>query len=361
LVDLLSLAAELVDVSSVSHHEGALADLVEARLRRRGHLDVERVGDSVVGRTLLGRQHRLVFAGHLDTVPPFDANGPRLQGDTLWGLGAVDMKGGLAVLLDLADTEVAPAMDATFVFYACEEVAHRHNALARLVTERPELVCGEAAVLGEPTASRVEAGCQGTLRAAVSLAGRRAHTARPWAGVNAVHRLEPALARLVDYKPRRVTIDGCEYVEQLQAVAVEGGVAANVVPDRATLTVNYRFAPDRDVAGAQTELERLLQGTFDDVGDHLEVLDVAAGAPPCLDHPILASLVACSGQTPRAKVGWTDVATFWAVGTAATNFGPGDPILAHTPDEHVSRKELETARAVLARVLAEPVRADAGR
>jgi succinyl-diaminopimelate desuccinylase len=171
----------------------------------------------------------------------------------------------------------------------------------------------------------------------------------------------PVFERLAAYVPRRLVLDRCEYAEQLQAVEVAGGVAGNVVPDEASVWVNFRFAPDRDARGAEAELARLLDGTLDeDAGDRLEVTDVAVGAPPCLDHPILAALVRNSGNEPRAKVGWTDVATFWAAGIAATNFGPGDPILAHTGDEHVSRAELETARAALARVLVEPLTAVEG-
>ena len=346
--DLLALAAELVDVPSVSHHEGVLADRVERALRAAEHLSVERVGDTVVARTELGRGARVVLAGHLDTVPPFSQQGAHVSQDTLWGLGAVDMKGGLAVLLDLATTERAPERDVTFVFYACEEVARADNALGQLASARPELLAGDAAVLGEPTGGVVEGGCQGTMRAVVTVGGRRAHTARPWTGVNAVHRLAPVLEALSGFESRHVLIDGCEYAEQLQGVALSGGVAGNVVPDQASVVVNYRFAPDRSPADAEAALRAVLAAHLDaGAGDFLVVEDVAPSAPPALAHPVLASLVKATGAPPRAKVGWTDVATFAAMGVPAANFGPGDPLLAHTPDEHVSRAELEHARAVL--------------
>jgi succinyl-diaminopimelate desuccinylase len=346
--DLLAFTAELVDIPSVSHAEGALADRIERDLRQCAHLAVERVGDTVVARTDLGRGRRTLLAGHLDTVPPFEGGGFRIEGDVLWGLGAVDMKGGLAVLLDLARNAVSPASDVTFVLYACEEVERRFNALGQLARQRPELIAADAAVLCEPTGGVVEAGCQGTMRAVLDVAGRRAHTARPWVGVNAVHRLAPALAALSAYRSRSVVLDGCEYAEQLQAVAVEGGVAGNVVPDRATLTVNYRFAPDRDLASAEAEVRRLVAAGLDaSAGDRLEIVDAAPGAPPALEHPTIAALVDASGAPPRAKLGWTDVATCWEAGIPAANFGPGDPLRAHTPDEHVSRAELDAARAVL--------------
>jgi succinyl-diaminopimelate desuccinylase len=354
MTDLLSLASDLVAIESVSHHEGAIADHVEAILRSGDRLEVERIDDSVVARTQLGRRRRIVLAGHLDTVPPFDGRPPRVADDTLWGLGAVDMKGGVAVLLDLA-LHVIPVVDVTYVLYACEEVERHHNALGRIAATRPELLAADAAVLCEPTASVVEAGCQGTMRAVLRMGGRRAHTARPWTGVNAVHRLGAVIEELRRYEPRQVELDGCTYAEQMQAVAVTGGVAHNVVPDRAALTINFRFAPDRGVDEAEGALRALagrhIDPAFDDA---LEVQDAAPGARPELTHPVLAALVAATGAAPRAKLGWTDVATFAERGIPAANFGPGDPLLAHTPDEHVSRQELQQARSTLADVLRAP-------
>jgi succinyl-diaminopimelate desuccinylase len=349
---LLALTAELVDIPSVSHQETALADHIESELRRASHLTVDRYGDTVAARTTLGRPRRLLLAGHLDTVPPFGAGGASIVGDTVSGLGAVDMKGGLAVLLDLARTVAAPVVDTTFLFYTCEEVERRYNGLHALVSERPEVLAADAAVLAEPTGGLVEAGCQGTMRVEVTMAGRRAHTARPWAGVNAVHRLAPVLRVLESYVPRRVILDGCEYVEQFQAVGVRGGVAGNVVPDEAVLTINLRFAPDRDVEAAETEVRRLLGDALDPgAGDRLVVVDAVAGARPGLDHPLLSGLVGATGQPPRAKLGWTDVATLSAAGVPAANFGPGDPLLSHTPDEHVSEAELTAVGDALRRVL----------
>lgn len=352
MTDLLQLTAELVSIPSVSHHESALADVVHDALGGLDHLEVQRFGDTVVARTGLGRRRRLLLGGHLDTVPGWGDDGPRVAGDAVFGLGAVDMKGGLAVLLDLARTRRDTAVDVTYLFYACEEVEHVHNSLAQLAAERPELLAADAAVLAEPTGGRVEAGCQGTLRVEVALGGKRAHTARPWTGMNAIHRLAPILQRVAAYEPRRVDMGGCEYVEQLQAVAVEGGVAGNVVPDRVVVRLNHRFAPDRDAAMAEAGLRAMLGPLTDErLGDTITLVDSSDGAPPSLDQPLLAAVVAATGEPARAKVGWTDVATLWRAGVPATNFGPGDPQLAHTPDERVSRGELEAARAVLAAVV----------
>lgn len=360
--DLLARAAELVAIPSVSRHEAALADRVADVLEGCPWLGVERLGDNVVARTAGGRGRRLLVAGHLDTVPPAGNEGPRIQGDVLWGIGATDMKGGLAVMLDLATAVAEPAIDVTWCFYACEEVARAESGLARIWDDRPELLAADAAVVTEPTDGQVEAGCQGTMRLAVHLGGVRAHTARPFAGRNAIHRLAPLLERIASWSGRRVELDGCAYTEQLQAVLVEGGVAANVVPDRVVVTLNHRYAPDRDATAARQALEELFAGLLEpSAGDRLEVIDAADGAPPVLGHPLLAALVARSGAAPRAKVAWTDVARFWAHGVPAANFGPGDPLLAHHPDERVTRASLERVRTVLRSLIEDPPPADVPR
>jgi succinyl-diaminopimelate desuccinylase len=335
-------------VPSPSRGEGALADMVEDALRACPWLQLERVGDNVIARSTLGHGQRLVLAGHLDTVPANGNQEPRLEGDTLWGLGASDMKGGLAVMLELATTVREPVVDVTWCFYAREEIGRADSGLVELWRNRPELLAGDAAILGEPTGALVEAGCQGTMRVQITLCGVRAHTARPFTGRNAIHRLGPLLQRVADWPGREVVLDGCTYAEQLQAVAVEGGVAANVVPDEARLTLNHRYAPDRGATEAGAFLLHLLEGTWEpENGDTWEVLDTGDGAPPSLGHPLLHSLVEQSGAAPKAKVGWTDVASFWEHGVPAANFGPGDPLLAHHPDERVTTAQLEQAHRVL--------------
>jgi succinyl-diaminopimelate desuccinylase len=350
--DLLAVTRDLMAVPSLSGQEGALADLVADALGVCPGLEVERVGDNVVARTALGRSQRLVLAGHLDTVPPGGNQAPRLEGDTLWGVGASDMKGGLAVMLDLATTVREPAVDVTWCFYAREEIGRDDSGLLELWDRRPDLLEGDAAVLGEPTSTLVEAGCQGTMRVAITLRGVRAHTARPFTGRNAVHRLGPLLQRVAEWGGREVVLDGCTYAEQLQAVAVEGGVAGNVVPDEARVSLNHRYAPDRHRDEAEAFLHALLDPVLElQAGDRWELLDAGDGAPPSLGHPLLKSLVEQSGGAPKAKVGWTDVASFWEHGVPAANFGPGDPLLAHHPDERVTRDALERARQVLLAVI----------
>ena len=348
-VDLLRATAELVDIASPSLGEGPFADQVEGWLREVPWLTVERHQDNVVARTELGRPQRLVLAGHLDTVPANDNERARVEGDVLWGLGSADMKGGLAVFLELARTVDEPVCDVTYVFYAAEEIAAEHNGLRQLFADRPELVAADAAILGEPTDGCVEAGCQGTARVEIEVRGQRAHTARPWKGRNAIHRLGPMLESLASYEARQPTIDGCTYREAMQAVLVEGGVAGNVVPDRATLVVNLRVAPDRTIEEAVGDLRARMSPWLED-GDGFRVVDEAPPAPPSLGHPLLAPLVE-SGVPVRAKLGWTDVARFAEHGIPAVNFGPGDSSVAHMRDEHVPRASLERVHAVLHRLL----------
>lgn len=348
--DLLALTAALVAIPSESHAEGELTEHLETALRRLSHLEVERVGANLVARTTLGRATRVVLAGHTDTVPANGNAEPRVDGDVLWGLGAADMKGGLAVMLALAERVPDPGVDVTFVFYAGEEVAAEHNGLAHLLRDRPELLAGDVAILGEPTDGEVEAGCQGTLRLEVTLRGHRAHTARPWMGRNAIHRMGALLRAVEGFEERQPVIQGCQYHEALQAVLVSGGVAGNVVPDAATVVLNHRFAPDRTAAEAESAVRALLAPVLEE-GDDVRVVDSAPAAAPGLDNPILRALVDDHDLTVTAKLGWTDVARFASVGVPACNLGPGDATLAHTAEERVERASLDRAYAVLHAVL----------
>jgi succinyl-diaminopimelate desuccinylase len=256
------------------------------------------------------------------------------------------MKGGLAVMVALAETVPEPAVDVTWIFYAGEEVSAEHNGLGHLMRDRPDLLAGDVAILGEPTDGEIEAGCQGSMRLEVTVHGDRAHTARPWMGRNAIHRLGAVLRAVDGFPERRPVIDGCEYREALQAVAVSGGVAGNVVPDLASVTLNHRFAPDRTPAEAEAEVRKLLAPTLEE-GDTVEVVDIAPAAAPGLDHPVLRTLIDDHRLPVRAKLGWTDVARFAAAGIPACNLGPGDATLAHTADEHVERASLDHTYAVL--------------
>jgi len=348
--DPVDLTAALVAVPSVSGDEDVLASAVFGALRdQTPHLELTRSGNAVLARTDLGRPTRVVLAGHLDTVPINGNLPPHWTGGgdelVLHGCGTVDMKGGDAVMLHLAATLRQPRHDVTFVFYDCEEVDAARNGLGRIERELPDWLAGDLAIVCEPSNSAIEAGCQGTLRIEVRAAGRRAHTARGWMGVNAIHAVGDALRTLHTYQAREVDIDGCRYREGLQAVKITGGVAGNVVPDECVLSVNHRFAPDRTVEQALAHLRDVFAGY------QIALVDSAAGALPGLDAPAATELLAAAGGTAVAKLGWTDVARFAALGMPAVNFGPGDPTLAHTKEEHVPAAQITRCADVLGRFL----------
>ena len=392
---LLARATDLVSIPSISRNEGQIADYVyntiESRLEGSTTTlpPVELIrldGNNVVYRTMGKRANRIVLASHIDTVPPSGSGrsggtgtngsgdaGSGVSGDhghdgsdvgsggssevhaegqlptyvddgTLYGLGAVDTKGSVAIMLDLLLFGRLPAIELTFIFYSCEEVSRNENGLRQILETRPELLHGDVAIVGEPSGGYVEAGCQTTMTATITFHGARAHTARPWTGTNAIHAIAPVIDRIARYQENLVDLDGCTFREQLQAVAVNGGIASNVVPDLASVTANHRAAPHR----SRQELEQwLTEYAIQDTTGSLIVDDYAQGALPALSNPWIKRLVEITGRPPRAKLGWTDVATFAEAGIPACNFGPGDPELAHTPHERVSAAELVSARSAL--------------
>jgi succinyl-diaminopimelate desuccinylase len=347
--DLFGLTEALCAVPSVHPDEAPLADAVERRLRARApHLHVVRHRNNVIARTSVGADRRVVLAGHLDTVPPNGNEVPRRDGTVLHGLGSADMKGGLAALLALAETSGRrdPRFDLTLVWYEGEEVADAHNGLRHLFADDPALLAGDLAILLEPTGGWVEAGCQGTLHMEARFHGARAHTARPWMGENAIHKMQPTLDRLTDASERAgtVLVDGLEFREALQIVRIEGGVANNVVPDSAALIVNRRYAPCFSGADAEAQLGALLGDA-----DEVRIVNNSPGASPNLWNPLVAEFIGTLDLAVRPKLGWTDVARFDAHGVPALNFGPGDPTLAHTAGERVERAEIEGVAAALAR------------
>lgn len=343
--DVVALTRQLVDIESVSRHEGPIADAVESALRALPHLQVERFGHTIVARTTYGRDERVVLAGHLDTVPVNDNLPSRLDGGVLHGLGSCDMKGGDAVILRLAATLAEPVRDVTYVLYEAEEIDAAANGLNRLSQSHPELLAADFAILMEPSNAGIEAGCQGTLRVEVRTTGERAHSARAWRGVNAIHRAGEVLRRLEAYEPRRPVIDGLTYHEGLNAVFVSGGVAGNVVPDECVVTVNHRFAPDRSEEEALAFVREFFTG-YD-----VTLVDSAPGALPGLERPAARAFLEAVGGEPAPKFGWTDVARFSTLGVPAVNFGPGDPLLAHTRQEHVPVAEIEHCERLLRRWL----------
>lgn len=333
--DIVTLTAAVVDVPSESHHEEHLADLVERALRQYDHLTVDRFRNNVVARTNTGCGERVLIGGHLDTVPAAENLPSRIEGDRLYGLGACDMKGGVAVGLKCAAEITAPVRDVTYVFYECEEIESEFNGLRLLAEQHPDWLHADLALLMEPSNADVEAGCQGTMRAEIRTSGLRSHSARWWKGENAIHGAGEILNRLTEYSAQNVMIDGLEYREGLSAVGIRGGVAGNVIPDECVVTVNYRFAPGVSETEAADHVREVFAG-FD-----VTIVDAVAGALPGLDRPAARDFVAAVGATPKPKFGWTDVARFSVLGIPAMNFGPGNAELAHTRDEYVEVGQLQ--------------------
>ncbi|MCU1412659.1 MAG: succinyl-diaminopimelate desuccinylase [Rhodoglobus sp.] len=330
----VELTRQLCDIESVSGNERGIADAIEAALAGLAHLELTRDGDAIVARTTLGRDRRVVIAGHIDTVPVNNNLPVREEDGYLVGRGTVDMKGGVAVALKLAAELVDPPVDVTWIWYDHEEVDSALNGLGRLAASRPDLLAGDFAILGEPTSATIEGGCNGTARADIRLHGVRAHSARAWVGHNAIHDAAPVLAILSDYVPAELEVDGLVYREGLNAVGISGGVAGNVIPDEAVVSVNYRFAPSRSADDAVAHLRDVFAG-FD-----IEITDIAEGARPGLDAPLARDFLAAVGGVASPKYGWTDVARFSALGIPAVNYGPGDPLRAHADDERVAVEEI---------------------
>lgn len=330
---LSELTQSLIDIESVSGNEAKIADAVFAALEPFEHLHLIREGNAVIAMTNLERETRVLIAGHLDTVPVSGNLPSKLmhfeREQVIFGRGAVDMKGGIAVMLKLAAELASPKYDITWIFYDNEEVAADLNGLGRIAKNRPELLSGNFAVLCEPTSALVEGGCNGTMRVEIKTQGKAAHSARPWMGHNAIHDLAAALEILKNYEPQTIEVDGLEYRESLNAVLVSGGIATNVIPDQATLTVNYRFAPSRSVLDATAHLKEVFSGY------EVTVTDQAEGARPGLDLPQAQEFIRATKTTPKPKYGWTDVARFSSLGIPAVNYGPGDPSLAHADNENV--------------------------
>lgn len=346
--DLMLLTAALVDVPSVSGSEEALADLVEARLRNRApKLTTYRIGNNVVARTERGAARSLAFAGHLDTVQPTGPIGATVGTDQVAGLGAVDMKGGLAVMLLLAEDAADSAFDCTFIFYEKEEVGSHQNGLRALFADHAELVSADFAVVLEPTHCVLEAGCQGNLLVELNFHGQTAHSARPWQGLNAIHRAAPAIVRLSEFTPEPAEVGGLVFRQALSLVGITGGRQGNMVPDRCTVVVNYRHAPSVSTAEAIEMVRRLVPEA-----DEVTVTLQSPPALPRLDDPLIMRFRDLSGLTARPKLGWTDVARFAQYGIPAVNFGPGNPELAHTGREIVEREDLDRSHAALSRLLA---------
>lgn len=364
---------------SVSDEEAPLANDIEAFVRSLPHLEVLRHGDTIVARTNLNRPQRVILCGHIDTVPIIDNFPPRWldphdplirpeiaqsapDSRVMWGRGATDMKASDAVFLYMAATLTNPSVDITYVWYDHEEVVAEKNGLRKLALAHPDWITANFAIIGEPTSCAIEGGCNGTMRFDVITHGVAAHSARAWMGKNAIHAAAEVLNRLNAYEPQLINVDGLDYQEGLNATLISGGKGTNVIPDECRIHINYRFAPDKTLAEAKTLMmgeqpraelgqgpAKAQGGVFE--GFDIEMKDESPSARPGMNNPLVGSLVnlvrARTGSEPKAKLGWTDVARFAALGVPAVNLGAGDPLLAHKHDEQVPMIELTTLTDIL--------------
>jgi succinyl-diaminopimelate desuccinylase len=330
--ELAARTLELVDVPSESRDEEALADVV------RGAVPLELVYDDDL--TLLFRGPStgaplVVFAGHLDTVPANDNLPGHIANGRVHGLGASDMKGGLAVMVELARwaADADLGLDATFLFFPREEIAVEHSPLPALFDAGP---IDEAAlvVVMEPTDNEIQVGCVGNINGLLRFEGRSAHTARPWLGVNAVDLAVQGLARVAALPPLDVEVEGLVFREVLSLTRISGGRADNVVPDLVTATLNFRYAPHRSPADAEERLREL-------AGGDVEIVSHSPAAPVAVRNPLVQRLREVGGFDVTPKQAWTPVAQFAERGLDAVNFGPGATRYAHTKDEQIEVAALE--------------------
>ncbi len=343
----------LIDIASESRDEVAILEVIRERVAAAPGLQIVDDHDAVLAALPVARREGVplvVLAGHVDTVPQAGAVRPGRRADgVVTGRGAADMKGALAVMLELAAAGAqAGDVDLGYLFFGREEVPITESALLPAFERTPALRQTSLAIVMEPTDNQLEVGCNGNLSAEVTLRGRAAHSARPWLGDNAIHAAIEALAPLAAFPSRDVEIDGLVFREVVSVTTIEGGIAGNVVPDRVRANVNVRYAPNRTPAQAEAMLRELL----DDTRAELVVIGNGPPGPVCLGNPLVTRLRAAGALEVRPKQAWTPVAEFGMVGVDAVNLGPGDPRYAHTDDEQVAVAALERSHAVVSAFLA---------
>jgi succinyl-diaminopimelate desuccinylase len=334
---LAARTLELVDIPSQSRNEAAIAQHVLSTVP--GARDA---GDGCV----LAGDGPVLLAGHLDTVPAQDNIPGRADSDAVHGLGASDMKAALAVMIELAIAGRAPGT--TLCFFPREELPVSESALTPLLEREPTLREADVAIVMEPTANAIHAGCLGNINATWTFQGVSGHSARPWLADNAIERAARAIAELAAAAPpQHAEFGGLEFTEAISVVGIEGGIARNVIPDRAAAQVNYRYSPGRTAADAEARLRELCGGD----GRELAIESNAPSAPVATGHPLVQRLIEAGSLDVAPKQAWTPVAEFAIAGVPAVNFGPGDPAQAHRRDELVEVAALVRSFRTLEAVL----------
>jgi succinyl-diaminopimelate desuccinylase len=337
---------QLVDAASPSRQEAPLCDTV-LNVLRTGGVDVRDAGDTCIlaGATARADRPFVLLGGHLDTVPAQGNIPGRIAGDAVHGLGASDMKGACAVMIELALAGVGRdgPVDYGFLFFGREELPLGDSALTPLLHREPELASADLVIMMEPTSNAIHAGCLGNVNATWTFTGRSGHSARPWLADNAIHRAAEGIAAVAAVEPNPVTFDGLVFTEVVSVTRVAGGIAGNVVPGEATAHVNYRYAPGR----TPLEADAWLHALCDPYGD-LDIRGNAPSAPVATGNPLVTRLRSIGDLPLEPKQAWTPVAEFATFGMDAVNFGPGDPPQAHTVDERVQVEALVRSYETLA-------------
>jgi succinyl-diaminopimelate desuccinylase len=349
---LAARTLELVDIPSQSRTEAALAAHVRSLLP--APLEIVRAeADAVYARVPRTGRPFVLFAGHLDTVPAQGNLPGRIEEGSVIGCGSSDMKAGLAVMIELARWIAAEGpsldLDPGFLFFPREELPLEESSLPGLFAALPELDDAKLVIVMEPTDNEIQAGCLGNLYARVVFRGESAHSARPWQGVNAIELALEGLPPLLEVEPLRLEQEGLTFTEVLSLTGIEAGIAANVIPDLCVAQVNYRYAPTRTPAEAESRLRELIGEA------ELELTSNSPAAHVPASSALLERLRQAGDLTLEPKQAWTPVAEFAARGLDAVNFGPGAPYYAHRADERVEIAQLDRSFAVIRRFLSKEI------
>ena len=333
---------ELVDIASPSRDEAELYRYVASSVPLQTVYDD---GESVLFVKRTGKP-LVLLAGHTDTVPAQGNYPGRIEDGAVVGLGASDMKGGLAVMIELAhwaaDAELA--YDLGLLFFPREELGPAANPLPGVFAGTAVVDEAKLVICLEPTDNTLQLGCLGNLNARVVFEGRSAHSARPWLGVNAIALALEGLRPVIEAEPFDVEVEGLLFREVVSVTQLHGGIAQNVIPAHAEATINYRYAPDRTPDSAEQRMHDL-------VGGEVEILSNSPPAHVALASPLVERLREAGGFEVQPKQAWTNVSDFAARGLDAINLGPGATRYAHAVDERVEIAELERTFTALQRFL----------
>ena len=340
-MSLADTLVELINISSVIGNEEEITTAIEFRLA--AVRTIRRLGNALVIGEPTGKPV-IVLYGHTDTVPEQDNGTAGVSGEHIHGLGASDMKAGLAVMIHLLEAReiIDGPYDVVGVFYDKEEGPSADNGLEDVLDAVPWLADAVFSIVLEPTDLNLELGCNGAMNADVVFNGHAAHSARPWLGENAVTKAGAWLAEMHDRRPEPVEIAGLEYREVFSVTKASGGIANNVLPARFTLNLNYRFPPIYDLDEAEARLRAIAN-----VADEILITDRASAGSIPEGNPYLDRLEELVGGAKTAKQGWTDVARLTGRGIPAVNYGPGEVAEAHQVTESVPIANLGTVYDVL--------------